>query len=272
VNKDELLDNISSLFSDFKILKRDIENRKINNNKIKLRIRELTRFWFESISIYLDNTNIPKEFIRSYNESLEKLLDLTYYRTKFTTYINKINEIVISWQANLYTPLLLYATPIHDIKEISFILKNASNEEKEYLQEAIGCTQNGFFRASIILGWSAGISRLHKIIEKKGVNIFNKKSEEMFKLNTGRYKRFKKKFNVVDLNDLRASVFDNDLIWVLEYWGFFDSNQADRLHICFTMRNNAAHPGEAPISPENLASFYSDINSFIFQNPKLSLL
>jgi hypothetical protein len=38
------------------------------------------------------------------------------------------------------------------------------------------------------------------------------------------------------------------------------------------MRNNAAHPGEAPISPENLASFYSDINSFIFQNPKLSLL
>jgi hypothetical protein len=112
---------------------------------------------------------------------------------------------------------------------------------------------------------------MHKVIEKLGFDEFNKKSEEMKNINEGRFKRFKKSFNIHSLSELRATVFDNDLLWVLEYWGLIDSNQHDRLSACFTLRNNSAHPGEAPITEENLASFYSDLKNIVFDNPKFKL-
>jgi hypothetical protein len=37
------------------------------------------------------------------------------------------------------------------------------------------------------------------------------------------------------------------------------------------MRNNAAHPGEARLTSENLASFYSDIKTIIFDNPNFTI-
>ena len=71
--------------------------------------------------------------------------------------------------------------------------------------------------------------------------------------------------------ELQSTVFDNDILWILEYWELIDSNQHDRLSICFTMRNNAGHPGKAIISPENLLSFYSDLKNYIFDNEHFSL-
>jgi hypothetical protein len=53
--------------------------------------------------------------------------------------------------------------------------------------------------------------------------------------------------------------------------GLIDKNQNDRLNICFVMRNNAAHPGETRLTSENLASFYSDIKTIIFDNPNFTI-
>jgi hypothetical protein len=106
------------------------------------------------------------------------------------------------------------------------------------------------------------------VIEKRGFDEFNKKSEEMKALTEGRFKRFGKSFRVKSLSELRATVFDNDLLWVFEYWGLIDSNEHDRLSLCFTMRNNCAHPGEAPITEENLASIFSDLKAIIFDSPE----
>jgi hypothetical protein len=93
----------------------------------------------------------------------------------------------------------------------------------------------------------------------------------MKKIENGRFKRFNKSFDVVSLSDLEATVFDNDLLWVLDYWNLIDANQHDRLQICFTMRNNAAHPGDAPITEQNLASAFSDIKNMVIDNPKFKL-
>jgi hypothetical protein len=35
--------------------------------------------------------------------------------------------------------------------------------------------------------------------------------------------------------------------------------------------NNAAHPGDAPITLESLATFYSDINQFVFRKVRFRL-
>jgi hypothetical protein len=163
------------------------------------------------------------------------------------------------------------AGKIVSVSHLAKILENATEEEKGYLEEALGCAGNGFFRASVVLGWCAAVHRMHKTVERLGFDEFNKKSDEMNKITDGRFKRFKKSFTVHSLSELRATVFDSDLLWVLEYWQLIDANQHDRLSICFTMRNNSGHPGEAPVTEENLASFYSDLKAFVFDNAKFKL-
>ena len=112
---------------------------------------------------------------------------------------------------------------------------------------------------------------MQNIVAKKGFNEFNKKSKEMSAIQEGRYKQFSKSFSIHNLSELQSTVFDNDLLWVLEYWGLIDSNQRDRLGICATMRNNAGHSEQATISFENLLSFYSDLKNYIFKNENFTL-
>ena len=159
---------------------------------------------------------------------------------------------------------------IKQLYQLDKILENVNPDESDYLREAVECAHNKHHRASIVLGWSAAIWRLQKTIEKLGFEEFSKKSEEMKNKTTGRYKWFKKSVDVSNMAELQT-VFDTQLLWIMEYWGLIDSNEHDRLEICFTMRNNSAHPGEAPISPENLLSFYSDLKNIIFDNPKFQL-
>ena len=64
-------------------------------------------------------------------------------------------------------------------------------------------------------------------------------------------------------------VFDTDLLVVLEGMTLFDSNQADRLRVCFDYRNQSAHPGLAPIGEPHLIAFFSDITDIVLANPKL---
>ena len=86
----------------------------------------------------------------------------------------------------------------------------------------------------------------------------------------GRFKPYNKKFSVDSLSELQR-VFDTELLWVLEYLGLIDSNQHQRLRHCFDLRNHSAHPGLAPITDENLYSFFSDITKIVLKNPKFEL-
>jgi hypothetical protein len=78
-----------------------------------------------------------------------------------------------------------------------------------------------------------------------------------------------KKFKVDSLSELQK-VFDTDLLWVLEYLELIDSNQHQRLRTCFDLRNHSAHPGQAPVEPENVLAFYSDITKIVLKNSKFS--
>ncbi len=185
------------------------------------------------------------------------------------TYLKTIDEILQGFKEELFVAVMKSVGQVVSVSQLTKILENATDEEKDYLDEALGCASRGFFRASVVLGWSAAVHRMHKTIEKLGFDGFNKKSDEMRSAG-GRFKRWNKSFTVHSLSDLRT-VFDSDLLWVLEYLELIDSNQHERLSICFTMRSNSAHPGEAPITEENLASFYSDLKAFVFDNPRFKV-
>jgi len=79
-----------------------------------------------------------------------------------------------------------------------------------------------------------------------------------------------KKYAVDSRSELQR-IFDTDILFILEYLQLIDSNQHARLRHCFDLRNHSAHPGQAPITGENLYSFFSDITQIVLKNPKFAL-
>jgi len=231
----------------------------------------IATLWFENVEPCAEYFGISEIVESKYHKLFEKLLNLSLKNSRKSTYQRTIAAICENIKEELLLVIIKSTDKITSLANLPNILENVTEEEKEYLNEALGCAKNGYLRASMILVWCAAVNRMHKTVEKLGIAEFNKKSQEMKKIHVGRFRRFNKSFELVSINDLEATVFDNDLLWVLEYWGLIDANQHDRLHICFTMRNNAAHPGDATTTEQNLASAFSDIKTMIFDNPHFKL-
>ena len=51
----------------------------------------------------------------------------------------------------------------------------------------------------------------------------------------------------------------------------FESNQRQRLEYGLDMRIQASHPGDAEVTLTNLESFFSDLSTLVFKNPKLAV-
>jgi hypothetical protein len=261
-----LLDDIENSLRRLYTEIRKVKTSNIYKKDIKDSAQKIGTKWFEELDPSLSSLGVTDELRKKYDELFTSLLSLSLKTSVKQTYLKTIDEILQDFKEELYVTVMKSAGQVVSVSHLTKILENATDEEKDYLDEALGCASRGFFRASVVLGWSAAVHRMHKTIERLGFDEFNKKCEEA-KIAGGRFKRFNKSFEVHSLSDLRT-VFDTDLLWVLEYWELIDSNQHERLSICFTMRSNSAHPGEAPITEENLASFYSDLKAFVFDNPK----
>lgn len=263
----ELDKSLNSLGTYFDGCKIDFITKKETTGQAQL----VAKKWFEDIEPILEQFGISEPIKIKYHDYFSQLLQLSLKPSWKKAYQKTIKEILTDFKDDILIVVMKSAGKITSIAGLIKILDNATQEETEYLNEALGCARYGFYRASMVLVWSAAAHRMQKTVEKLGFSGFNKKSQEMKSKCEGRFKRFQKSFNVNSLSELRATVFDTDLLWVLEYWGLIDANQHDRLSICYTMRNNAAHPGEAPITDINLASAFSDLKNIVFDNPKFKL-
>ena len=269
MSKAEILENLNQISSDLKknrITLNRITKTLISKKEKREPVRKIATIWFEKIEMQLIPLKIDEKIIQKYHKYFEKLLNLSLTNSRKTSYLRIIDTILDKFNAELIVSVIKSVVQIEQFKPLEKILTNVTKKEAEYLTEAIGCANNNFLRGSIVLGWSAAIHRIHKTIEKLGFDEFNTKSQEMKAIDSGRYKRFNKVFSIHNFSEFQTTVFDNDLLWILEYWGLIDSNQHERLSACFVMRNNSGHPGEAVISPENLLSFYSDLGTIVFNN------
>ena len=267
--KAEILESLSQINIDLRRNRSSLNHLKekfISKRNTRDIIQKIATIWFENVEMQLNALKIDDKIIGKYHKHFDKLLRLTLTNSRKTSYIATIDEILNDFNSELIVQVMKSTVQIQHFKSLEKSLTNVTKKEEVYLQEAIGCANNNFLKASVVLGWSAAIHRIHKNIERLGFEQFNAKSQEMKEIDSGRYKRFTKSFTVHNFAELQATIFDNDILWVLEYWGLIDSNQHERLMICFTMRNNSGHPGDATISPENLVSFYSDLDNNVFKN------
>jgi len=227
---------------------------------------------FDEISQALPAFSVSQAVVSKYDARFTELLGNALYDfLDLQQAVGTFFEILLEIGRDLLLPVYTYQGEDVAVGSIVEIMNLATDEEREYLQEAHACARTGCLRAALVLGWSAATHRMQKTIEKMGFSKFNKKSLEMKRKNKGRFKQFNKEYSVSSLSEFRASVFDTHMLWVLEYWSLVDKNQHDRLRHCYTMRCNAAHPGEAAITMQNLESYFSDLRSIIFEGQKFAM-
>lgn len=235
------------------------------------RLELLATEWFEHIEPILRSMyGFGDELLLTYREQFGKLLELSGGRPSKRVVQTIFQAILRDYQAEILVPVQKHQMFLR-FPSLDAIISHSVALETEYLVEAVDCARTGKRRAAIVMAWCATINRFHLYIEKNGFDKFNRATAQMAAMNTGRYKRFNKTFSIQNLTDLRMSVFDQDLLWILEFLGAIDGNEHERLGICLTLRNTSAHPGEATFSDENVLSFFSDIDSLVFANPKFSL-
>jgi hypothetical protein len=274
MTKDALIKSLEALDIELKRLERIISkqtSKQIRDQPTKEAVKKCARGWFENITKQLEFYGVAIDNVAKFDKLFNSLLSMTFKDSMKSKYLETLKQIRQSFNEDISIPVHIFTGDISNFDQLDAILTSLGEDEKPLMKEAINCARAGYLRATIVLGWAAAINRMHKIVELMGFDEFNKKSKQLNDINEGRYKRFKKYFHVVNLPDLQASVFDDDLLWVLEFCDFFDNNQHERLSACFVMRNTSAHPGASVNTEDNVVSFYSDLKSIIFDNPKFKL-
>jgi hypothetical protein len=244
---------------------------RIQSSKLLSALEALATQWFSEIEPVLRSVySLDEDLLNKYRDLLGEILVLIGGRPSRKLVEDALDPIARSFHVDILVPVQKHQAALSKYPSLDAVLSHAQGLEVDYLREAVDCAELGKRRAAIILGWCAAVNRMHTYVQREGFAKFNRASVEMSAITSSRYKRFNKKYEIQNLSDLRMTVFDGDLLWVLEFMVAIDGNQHERLGICFTMRNTCAHPGEATVSDENVLSFFSDIDSLVFSNPKFA--
>jgi len=257
-----------------KNLKREIQaaqSKTINKTVIRNTAEGLATTWLSALAPPLETSGqVAPDIIKRYSDAFRELLRIVGPGNLKSRYLDILKPIIKTFRHDIILGLHERPATSPSLALLSNLFKGLPSEEDNYLREAVGCAEKGFLRASVVLGWSAAIDRIHRKVEEIGLATFNITSSQMASQQKGRFKRFNQTQNVSSLSELRE-VFDNIVLWIIEGMVLIDTNQHTRLHSCFEMRCQSCHPGDAPVTELNLLSFYSDLKEIVFDNPKFQL-
>lgn len=267
--------SVEKLLKDLKELRKLIKNEKgkqISKKELRMKAESIGEEWFSISSKFdLSITGLKTDYIELYNDSFRDLIKLSAPNNLKTSYLKTVNEIIKDFRDDIILPLHEKHTTKSSVNLLDEILNDILNpEENEYIKESVNCAKQGFYKASVVLGWCAAIHKIHIKIEHMGFTQFNVCSARLASQTQGRYKKFNSTQNISSLNELQE-VFDTVILWIIEGLNLIDSNQHTRLRSCFDMRCQCAHPGEAPITEFNLMSYFSDLNEIVFKNLKFKI-
>lgn len=276
----ELIQALKNYFEEVKSQRRILSQRKtthITSQRDKSDLNSLAQRWFDNYSKGLHSYGLDGETIDKYDKAFREILILsssnnrkTSYEKQFENILKSFNEdIIIFLQTEACEPSEKLGTKFN--AEVMMLLdKVPSKSENDYLKEALGCWEHGYLKAAVVLAWCAAIDRIHLVVEQNGFDVFNETSVNMKHQTKGRFKNFNSIYNISSISELRT-VFDRDILWILEGMQLIDGNERVRLVSCFDLRCHSGHPGAAPITKYNVLSCFSDIIEIILANPKFQI-
>ncbi|MDM0089200.1 MULTISPECIES: hypothetical protein [unclassified Variovorax] len=267
-------EQIEGLLTRLKTFRRAIKSETtatINKGALRSEAKALGALWHKEF-LPVFRHSLAAEDLDGYNAHFTRLIRISAPNNLVKSYMEALDAIIKPFNDNLVIPSQQGAFGAAAPSAFdTFFAALSNSEESEYLAEAIACAKAGHQRAAVVLGWSAAIDRIHRVIEHIGFDRFNTMSQQMHLSTTGRYKKFTNKGqHAHNLAEIRE-VFDSMILWVIEGMQLIDTNQHTRLASCFDIRCHGAHPGDAPITPYNLMSFFSDLDQIVFLNPKFAL-
>ncbi len=269
--KQSILDKLQKFKKELQALKSDVSSvsgRTINRKVIRDRADAIATMWVEELRSPLEHKfALPKDLIEKTAGEMKQLHVLSRPNNLKSSYLKTVNATLKKFDDKFILPIKQSATEVESILDLEKLIPGlADPAESNYLKEAVACAEAGYKRAAIVLGWCALIDKVHKQIVRLGLAKFNSASVAIKNQTSGKFKNWNKAFSVATLSELQT-VFDTDLLVVLEGMGLLDGNQAERLRTCFQYRNHSAHPGEAPIEDAHVVAFFTDINAIVLQNP-----
>ncbi len=145
-----------------------------------------------------------------------------------------------------------------------------TENEYEYISEALFCLEIHCFKASTLMIWSCCISR---ILEYVGTNLkdFNDATQAMFDNRTSAWKHFAKDFqkNISSLDELLIRSNDLHLLCYLVYKKILTVTQFNALRGNYQTRCDCAHPTDIKLSPNNAITIFENIYNYVLTNGKL---
>jgi hypothetical protein len=269
--KQSILDRLQRFKKELQTLKSEVsavEAKTINRKGIQNRADAIATMWVEELRSPLEHKfTLSKELIEKTASEMKQLHVLSRPSNLKSSYLKTVNATLKKFDDKFVLPIKQSATEVQSILDLEKLIPGlADPNESNYLKEAVECAEAGHKRAAIVLGWCALIDKVQKQIVRIGLTKFNTASTTIKNQTSGKFRNWNKEFAVTSISELQT-VFDTDLLVVLEGMGLLDGNQAERLRTCFQYRNHSAHPGEAPIEDAHVVAFFTDINSIVLQNP-----
>lgn len=273
--KEQILSKLKEFRGALHSLKKNLLSEKtkcVSKKSLRELADQIATMWVEELRSPLEHKfKLDKNLIQETAIYMKRVHVLSRPNNLKSSYLQVINAVLKQFDNKFILPIKQTTYEIENILDLTKIISSLPDpKESQYLQEAVECAGVGHRRAAIVMGWCCVIDRMQRKFMSLGFPKFDAVSRKLKNQTSGKFKRWNKEFHISTLSELQT-IFDTDLIIMLEGMGLIDGNQAQRLETCFQYRNHSAHPGKAPIDDLHVVTFFNDINKIILQNPKFTI-
>ena len=286
---------ISPLKREFPSLMKKYDENKLRNILIQKALNNLlgnTRFLMDHFKNAFNEEDkkedvgkLIDEFLSNDKESIDdiykKYLDLSSYddkQTKQTKTAGKSQKqkTKVKEKAEVfhYKEIIVTSQQQTTKKDIKKKIENISdkftNEEYEYIAEAIYCLEQNCLKAATLMIWAGGISRI-LVYVKKDLPKFNNATDAMFNTPKSVYRHFAKNFqkNATDIDSIRENSNDRHLLSYLFYEQIISATEFNKLHSNYKTRCDCAHPTDIKLNVNEILSIFENVYDLILNNSNL---
>lgn len=246
----------------------------IAKSDLKQKSLNVCKVWLHTLSTKIRGYSlIDDQLINTIDAEFEKLFEISSSNNRKTSYQKLLKELPKNIQKTILVPLIRKEQTNQNFLAqviLNKIYESVTDvDEKTYFEEAAKAAFCQCYKAAIVMVWCAVIDRLQKLIETKGLSVFNKTSKTLKKKQSGFYRRFSKEFNISMNNELQE-IFDRDLIFVLSAMVNLDINEINAITHLFDTRNHCAHPSDYKVDELAYTNYLNEVLKLIITNPKLN--
>lgn len=162
-------------------------------------------------------------------------------------------------------------TSIEDVRDkLETIAKQLTDQEYEYVKEAVFCLERHCLKAATLMIWSAGVSRILCFIESD-YGDFRQASKNMHSKPTSVYRHFAGNFNLkaTNVDEFQDRANDRQLLCYLFYKKIINKAVCRQLLNHYVTRCECAHPSDISLRPNAVIDIFDNVYESILTNTDL---